>query len=74
MTALLKIKIIILIIKIIFKDYFSKFFLIQILYQYKTKYYSVLSASTGSFFDAILAGIDPPSIVKLTLIIINIIA
>ena len=36
--------------------------------------YSVLNASTGSFLDAILAGIDPPIIVKHTLIITNIIA
>lgn len=36
--------------------------------------YSVLSASTGSFFAAILAGINPPMIVSSTLIAISIIA
>ena len=36
--------------------------------------YSVLSASTGSFLEAMLAGINPPIIVNVTLIITNIIA
>lgn len=37
-------------------------------------FYSVLKASTGSFFDADLAGINPPISVKITLKMTRIIA
>ena len=40
----------------------------------KEQNYSVLSAITGSFLEAILAGINPPIKVKVILIIISIIA